>query len=199
LREELRHSGAGADEFVLAKTVAEFAVLVLEAREFESVFDGEKELIGGERFFQEIECAEAGGFDGHFDVGLAGDEDDGSLHAGFFQFFEEFEAAFAGHDDVGEDEVEALVLDEFGGAEGVVADGGFVTGETKGAGERGEGVGVVVDEEKMGFAWQGDPFGRDRPVMPQAKPKSTVKGDCATKPKRNPRTGLKTGHYTTLT
>ena len=211
LREEFRHGGAGADEFVLAEAVAEFAVFVLEAGEFESIFDGEEKLIGGERLFEEIESAEAGGFDGHFDVGLAGDQNDGSLQAGFFQFFEEFEAAFAGHDHVGEDEVEALVLDEFDGAESVVADGGFVAGEAKGAGERGEGVGVVVDEEKMGFAWHVDPFGPIRTSSPkrnaparkaaateQEKPKSTGRNACATKPKRNPRTGLKTGHYKTL-
>jgi len=199
LREKFRHGGAGSDEFVLAEAVAEFAIFILEACEFEGVFDGEKELIGGERFFEEIESAESCGFDGHFDVGLAGDEDDGSLHAGFFQFFEEFEAALAGHDDVREDEIEALVLDEFGGAEGVVANGGLVSGEAKGARERGECVGVVVDEEEMGFARHGGPFGPDGPVMPQAKPKSTVRSDCATKPKRNPRTGLKTGHYATST
>ena len=63
----------------------------------------------------------------------------------FFQFFEEFEAAFAGHHDVGKDEIEMFGAEEFGGAEGVVADGGFVAGETEGAGERGQGVGVVVD------------------------------------------------------
>jgi hypothetical protein len=145
LREEFRHGRAGADEFVFAKAEAEFAVFVLEAGEFESIINGEEKLIGGKRFFEEIEGAEAGGFHGHFDVGLAGNQNDGSLYAGFFQFFEEFKAAFTGHDDIGEDEIEALILDEFGGAEGVVANGGFMTGETKGASERGEGIGVVVD------------------------------------------------------
>ena len=82
------------------------------------------------------------------------------MQAGFLEFCEEFEAAFAGHDHVGEDEIEALVLDKFGGAEGVVADGGLVSGEAKGAGEGGEGVGVV-DQEEMGFAWHGDPFWPD--------------------------------------
>ena len=82
------------------------------------------------------------------------------MQAGFFQLFEELEAALAGHDHVGKDEIEALVLNEFGGAEGVVADGGLVAGEAKGAGERGEGVGVVVDQEKMGFTGHADPLGR---------------------------------------
>ena len=102
------HGGAGADEFVFAQAMAEFAIFVFQAGEAESVFDGNEELVGGERFFEKIESAEARGFDSHFDIGLAGDEDDGSLHAGLFQFFEEFEAAFAGHDNVGKDEIEML-------------------------------------------------------------------------------------------
>lgn len=160
LREEFFHGGAGADEFVLAEPVSEFAVFVFEAGEAQRVFDGDQQLIGGERLFEEIESAKARGLHGHFDIGLAGDQDDGGLQAGFFQFFEEFEAAFTGHDHVGKDEIEALVLDEFGGAEGVVADGGLMSGEAKGAGEGGEGVGVVVDQEEMGFAWHGSPLGR---------------------------------------
>ena len=51
-----------------------------------------------------------------------------------------------------------LVADEFGGAKGVVADGSFVTGKTKGACERGESVGVVVDQQQMGFARLAVPF-----------------------------------------
>ena len=72
LREEFCHGGAGADKFVLAEAVAEFAIFVLEAREAQRVFDGDEQLIGGERLFQEIERAEAGGLHRHFDVGLAG-------------------------------------------------------------------------------------------------------------------------------
>ena len=48
--------------------------------------------------------------------------------------------------------------DEFGGAGGVVADGGFMAGEAEGAGERGQRVGVVVDEEEMSFAWHWNPI-----------------------------------------
>jgi len=152
---------------VLAETVAEFAVFVLEAGELESVVDGEQQLIGGEGLFEEIESAEARGLHGHFDVGLARDQDDGSLQAGFFQFFKEFEAAFAWHDHVGEDEVEALVLDEFGGAKSIIANGGLVSGKAKGAGEGCEGVGVVVDQEEMGFAWHESPFAAMRNAASQ--------------------------------
>jgi len=129
------HGGAGADEFVLAESMAEFAIFVFEASEAESVFDSDKELVGSERLFEEIESAEPRGFNSHFDIGLAGDEDDGSLDASFFQFFEEFQAAFAGHDHVGKNEIEMLGANEVGGAEGAIANGGFVASETKGASE----------------------------------------------------------------
>jgi hypothetical protein len=135
LREELLHGGAGADEFVFTETMAEFTIFVFEAGEAEGVFYGDEKFVGGERLFEKIESAEAGGFDGHFDIGLAGNENNGSLDTGFFQFFEEFEAGFAGHDDVGKNEIEMLGTNEFGGAKGAIADGGFVSGETKGAGE----------------------------------------------------------------
>jgi hypothetical protein len=195
LREEFGHCRARTHELVLAETVAEFTVLVLEAREFESVFYSKEQLIGGERLFEEIESAETRGFDSHFDVGLAGDQNNGSLQARFFEFFEEFHAGFAGHDDVGEDEVEALGLQEFGGTLRVIADGGFMSGQAESASERGKGVGVVVDEEEMSFAWHGGPFGRkwrdsgrfvDRadmgcpprstaPLRNQVRPKSTAR------------------------
>ena len=80
------------------------------------------------------------------------------MQAGCLEFFEEFHAGFAGHDHVGKDEVEAFGAEQFSGADGVVADGGFVAGETEGAGERSESIGVVVDEEEMSFAWHESPF-----------------------------------------
>jgi hypothetical protein len=137
---------------MFAESGAEFAVFLFEAREFQGVVYGEEKFIGGKRFFEEIEGAEARSFDGHFDVGLAGDEDDGGLQAGVLELFEEVHAGFAGHDDVRKDEVEMTGLEEFDGAIGVVTDGGFVPGKAKSTGERSEGVGVIVDEEEMGFA-----------------------------------------------
>jgi hypothetical protein len=129
------HGGAGTDQFVFAEAMAEFTVFIFKAGEAESIFDGDEKFVGCERLFEEIESAEARGFDGHFDIGLAGDEDDGSLDTGFFQFFEEFEAGFARHDYVGKDEIEMLGVNEVGGTERAIADSGFVAGETKGAGE----------------------------------------------------------------
>jgi hypothetical protein len=80
------------------------------------------------------------------------------LQARFFEFFEEFHAGFARHDDVGKDEVEALGLEEFGGTVRVIADGSFMSGQAESASERCKGVCVVVDEEEMSFAWHEIPF-----------------------------------------
>ena len=159
LGQEFFHRWARADEFMLAEAVAQFAVFIFEAGKFQSVFDGEQQLVCAERLFQKIECAKARGFDRHFDIGLAGDQHDGRLHAGFFQFFEKVHAAFAGHDHVRKDQVEMLGAHKFHGSSRVVADGGFVACEAKGSGKRRQRVGIVVDEEEMRFAWHGGPFG----------------------------------------
>jgi hypothetical protein len=156
LGEKLIHRGPTADEFVFAEAVAELAVFVFEAGEAEGIFYRDEELVGGERLFEKIESAEFGGFNGHFDVGLTGDENDGRLDAGMFQIFEELDAAFARHDDVGKNQVEGFGAEKLEGAGRVVANGGFMASEAEGAGKRGQRVGVVIDEEEVGFAWQVD-------------------------------------------
>ena len=98
---------------MFSETRAKFAILVLEPGEFEGVFHGEEKLVCGERLFEKIERTKASGFDGHFDIGLAGDENDRSLQAGFFQFFKEFHAGFTWHNNVGEDEIESLGSQRF--------------------------------------------------------------------------------------
>src|ERR1700741_2406214 len=129
----------------------------LAAGQLEGIVDREEKLVGSEWLLEKVQSAEARGFYGHFDVRLAGDENDRSLHPGFFEFFEELKTRFTGHDYVRKDEVEVLVADQFGGAEGVVADRGIVTGEAEGAGKGGQGIGVVIDQKKMGFACHADP------------------------------------------
>jgi len=145
---------------VFAEAVAEFAVFVFEAGEAESIFHGDEKLVGGERLFEKIESAEFGGFDGHFDIGLAGDENDGSFDAGVFEVFEELDAALAGHYDVGKNQVEGFGAEKFEGAGRVVADSSFMASEAESAGKRGQGVGVVVDEEEVSFARQVVSFAR---------------------------------------
>ena len=68
------------------------------------------------------------------------------------QIFQQREAVAAGHHDVGEDQVEVARLGQFQRFGGVVADGGFVSGEAEGARERRQRVGFVVDDQDVGFA-----------------------------------------------
>ena len=77
LRHDATHGIACPYKFVLTETALEIKVLALEASELEGVFDGEQKLVGGDRFFEKIERAEAGGAYGHLDVGLARHHDDG--------------------------------------------------------------------------------------------------------------------------
>jgi hypothetical protein len=139
---------------VLAKAVAELAVFIFEARKAEGVFDGHEQLVRRERLFEKVESAEPRRFDGHFDIGLTGDEDDGRLYAGLLQIFEQFQAAAAGHHHVGKNQVKRFGAKKFDGAGGVVADSRFMTRQAEGAGERGQRVRIIVNEEEMSFARQ---------------------------------------------
>jgi hypothetical protein len=73
LRHHFAHGFAGVDDLVLADALAELAVLIFEALEFEGVVDGEEKLVGGERLFEEVDGAQARGAYRHLDIRLAGD------------------------------------------------------------------------------------------------------------------------------
>src|SRR5207248_10277472 len=89
----------------------------------------------------------------------AGDQNDWRLHAGFLQIVEQFQAALAGHDHVGKNEVKMFTAKKLDGAVGIVANSGFVPGEAKSAGKRSQRVGIIVDQEEMRFAGQVGPLG----------------------------------------
>ena len=149
LRHHAPHALAGVHDFVFADALAQVAILVFQALELEDVVHGEQQLVGGERLLQEIERAEAGGADRHFDIGLPADHHDGKRDAEGTQVFEQGEAVLARHDDVAEHHVEGLRFGQFEGARGVIADGGFVPGEAEGARQRGQRVGVVVNDQEV--------------------------------------------------
>ena len=111
--------------------------------------DGEQQLVGGERLLQEIDRAQPRGAHRHFDVGLPADHHHRQRDAEGAQVFEQREAVLARHHDVDEHHVEGLRLDQFERARGVVADRGFVPGQAEGARQRGQRVGVVVDDQEV--------------------------------------------------
>ena len=138
------HGFAGPDHFMLADAAAEVAVFRLEALEFDGVLHGEQKLFGRERLLQKIESAEAGGLHRHLDVRLAGHHDYRGSDTVGLQIFEEGEAVAARHDDIGKNQVIGMGHGQLEAAGGVVADGGLVPGEAKGAGQRRERRGIVV-------------------------------------------------------
>ena len=74
----------------------------------------------------------------------------GTERAQRLEIFEKRKAVFAGHDHVGEHHIEALRLDQFERARGVVAHRGLVSGEPESAREGCQSVGVVIDYEQVG-------------------------------------------------
>ena len=153
LGEELGHGRAGADKFVLAETVRS-SRFSSSSRESLRAFSTVTSSLSVESGFSRKSSAPSRVALTAISM-LAWPEirTIGVCMPAFFQFFEEFDAGFSGHDDVGKDEVEMLGLrTSSSGAGRIVADGGFVTSEAERARERGQRVGVVVDEQEVGFA-----------------------------------------------
>ena len=97
-------------------------------------------------FSRKSDGAQARGPHGHFDVGLAGDHDHRQRNPQRANLFEQREAVLAGHDHVGEHQVEGLRLHQVQRAGRVVADGGIVSGHAEGAGQGCQRIGVVIDD-----------------------------------------------------
>ena len=121
-------------QLMFAEPIAQLAIFVLQATESQRVFNGQKELVAGERLFQEIQRAELGRLDRHFDVGLARNKDDGSLHSGVFEIFQELESTFPGHHHVRENQIKFFGAEKIQSAHGIVTDAGLVAGKPKCAG-----------------------------------------------------------------
>ena len=151
LRHHFLHRRARPHDVMPAEAALEVAIFFLEVLQAQRVFDGEQQLFGGDRLLEKIDGAQPRGLHRHFDGGLSGHHHHGRCDADGFEIFEQRDAVAAGHDDVGKNQVEALGFGQFQGARGVVADGGFVAGEPKGASERGESVRVVVNDKDVGF------------------------------------------------
>ena len=153
LRQHALHRFTGEHHLVLAQLLPQLAVLFFQALEPQRVFDGEEELVGRDRFFQKINRTQPGGAHRHGDVGLARHHHHRSIHAQRPELFKEGQPVFAGHDHVRKDQVKLLFLpaQHLEGAHGAVADGSLVARKAEGAGERGQGVGIIIDDEQAGF------------------------------------------------
>ena len=154
LCKQLLHRRTRSNQLVLSQPVAQLAVFVFEARKPQRIFYRDEQLVRRERLLQEIQRAQLRGFDRHLDIRLPGDKNDRCLNAGVFQIFEQLDAAFSGHDHVGKNQVEGFGAQKLQSARRVVANGGFVASEPKSSRQRSQRVGVVIDEQKVSFAWQ---------------------------------------------
>ena len=99
---------------------AQIAVFFLQAAEVECVVDGNDDLVDIQGFFDEIEGAQFGRFDGGFHVAMAGDDDHRQGGAVFFDFFQCFDAVDSGHPDVQQHQVRCFGIDNFQGFVAIV-------------------------------------------------------------------------------
>src|SRR5690242_16956273 len=84
-------------------------------------------------------------------MGLSRHHHDGRGHTHGLDLFEQGNSIFTRHHDVGEDQIETLILYQLQSAPWLIANCGFMSSETKGTRERGQSVGFVVDDEQVGF------------------------------------------------
>ena len=141
----------GKDDLMLSEARTQIFVLALEALQAQRVFDRQQEFFGRDRLFEEIDGAEPGGTDRHLDVRLPGHHHYRRINAELLEVFEERQPVFAGHHHVGEYEIEAVGLNQLQRARGAVAHHGLVPSEAKGARQRCQRVGLVVNDEQARF------------------------------------------------
>ena len=89
LRHNFFHGRAGPYDVMAAQAFFQVAIFVFQMFQAEHVFDGEQKFVGGYRLFEKIAGAEAGGFDRHFDGGLAGHHHHGGNDSGVFEIFKQ--------------------------------------------------------------------------------------------------------------
>jgi hypothetical protein len=135
LRRDLLHHAthrvARPNDFVFAQPPAELAVFILQPAQPQNVFNCQQELFGRKRLFEKIHRAQARGAHGHLDVRLAGHHDDRRCDFECFQIFEQGQAVFSRHDDVGEDHVEPLRFEQLERARGAVGHRDLVARQAK--------------------------------------------------------------------
>ena len=130
-----------------ADAAAQLPVLLLEPREPQRVLDRQQQLVGRDRLLEEIGRAEPRRADRHVHRRLPRDHDDRRRHAELAQLGEHGQAVLPRHHDVGEDDVEALLLQERYRARRLIADDRFVAGEAERARERRERRLIVVHDQ----------------------------------------------------
>jgi len=131
LRHHAAHGFTLPDDLVFAEAALQVAILAFQASEPQRVLHGEKQFFGGDRLLQKIERPQARSSNRHLDVRLARHHDHRSRHSLRLEFFEKSESVFAGHYHVRKNQVEGLRLGQFQSLICVVANGGFMTFQTK--------------------------------------------------------------------
>jgi hypothetical protein len=152
--DDAAHGGVFGDEGGAGEAgvlvFAEEGVFLFQLLASEGFADEDAQLVGAlEGFAEVVFGAELHGFDGGGDGAEAGDHDDGCGGVGGLDGAEDGEAVAVGELEVGDDEVEAALLDgaDGGGDVGGGGDGVAFAGED--GFEEGAEAGVVVDDEDL--------------------------------------------------
>ncbi len=98
--QQFLHRCAVAYQLMLAQPVAQLLIFRFEPRQAQRIFDGQQQLVSGQRFFEKIQRAQFGGPHCYLDIGLPGNHDDGSFYSRALQFFEKLESRFPWHDHI---------------------------------------------------------------------------------------------------
>ena len=113
LRHHAPHGLARKHDLVLAHPLPKLPVLLFQMFQPQHIADGEQKFVGGKRLLQEIHRAQARGPHRHLDVRLSRNHHHRDMRAQRADVFEQRDAVFARHHDVGEHHIELLRLDQF--------------------------------------------------------------------------------------
>ena len=113
----------------------------------EGFFDGVKKGAAFEGFFEQIDGAVFHGLDGHGDVGVGGEDDNGQFGAYFSDEPEEVEAVEFGHFDVTNEDVAGVVFQGVEGSEGAGKGLALVGGSLEGNSDGFADIGFIIDKK----------------------------------------------------
>jgi len=152
--QELFHLRVGADQLgaglVVLQLLAQLAVFLFQMLLFQGLLDHLADFIDLVGLGDVMVSAGLHGIDGRIDRGVAGDHDDLGYRAVFLRKFQDIHAVDLFHLQVGENQVEPLVLDQRQGLGAVLQGGDLIALILENVGEVFQGDLFVVDDEKPG-------------------------------------------------
>ena len=155
LRHQPLHLFASPNHLMPAQLVTKLLVLLFQSPQAQRILHRQQQLVGRDWLFQEIKRAQLGGFHRHGDMCLARHHHHRGAQPQRAILFQKLQSVFSGHHYVRKNQIVTFGFHQFQCLLGALTNGGFVSCKSKGARQRCQGIGVIVNDEQMGLALHG--------------------------------------------